>query len=94
VIIGLVWSGPEARAVTLELEYFVPGARWVPAYQCRMSRDGRETTLALRALVCQRSGEDWSAAKLELSTAAPLAVDRDPRAALAADRQGPGLARR
>lgn len=72
VIIGLVWSGPEARAVTLELEYFVPGARWVPAYQCRMSRDGRETTLALRALVCQRSGEDWSAAKLELSTAAPL----------------------
>lgn len=72
VIIGLVWSGPEARAVTLELEYFVPGARWVPAYQCRMSRDGRETTLALRALICQRSGEDWSAAKLELSTAAPL----------------------
>lgn len=72
VIIGLTWSGPAATSVTLELEYFVPGARWAPAYQCRMSRDGRETSLSLRALVCQRSGEDWSAAKLELSTAAPV----------------------
>ena len=72
VIVGLVWSGPAPKGVTLELEYFVPGARWLPAYQCRLSRDGRSTTLTLRGLVCQRSGEDWSAAKLELSTAAPL----------------------
>ncbi len=72
VIIGLTWSGPAATAVTLELEYFVPGARWAPAYQCRMSRDGAQTALSLRALVCQRTGEDWSAAKLELSTAAAV----------------------
>jgi uncharacterized protein (TIGR02231 family) len=54
------------------LDYFVAGARWAPSYQCRMSRDCRQAELMLRALVCQRSGEDWRGAKLTLSTAAPM----------------------
>jgi hypothetical protein len=56
----------------LILEYHVPGARWTPSYQCRMSRDCREAEIAMRALVCQRSGEDWRGVALCLSTAAPL----------------------
>ena len=56
----------------LVLEYFVLGARWAPAYQCRMSRDCRQADVQLRAMVCQKTGEDWSAVTLDLSTAAPM----------------------
>jgi hypothetical protein len=56
----------------LLLEYHVPGARWAPSYQCRMARDCREAEIALRALVAQRSGEDWRGVTLRLSTAAPM----------------------
>lgn len=66
-------QGPAPIAsVTLALEYFVPGARWAPAYQCRLSRDGTEANLQLRALVAQCSGEAWTGAKISLSTAAPM----------------------
>jgi len=64
-------GGPVTR-VELHLEYFVPGARWAPAYQCRMTRDCRQAELVMRALICQRTGEDWKGARLILSTAAPM----------------------
>lgn len=67
-----VLPGSTAKAGTLVLEYFVLGARWAPAYQCRMSRDCRSADLQLRAMVCQRSGEDWRGVKLKLSTASPM----------------------
>ncbi len=67
-----VLPGSTAKSGTLVLEYFVLGARWAPAYQCRMSRDCRSADLQLRAMVCQRSGEDWRGVKLKLSTASPL----------------------
>lgn len=56
---------------TLVLEYFVSGARWMPTYQCRMTRDCRSAELQLRAVVSQRSGEDWRGVRLLLSTASP-----------------------
>lgn len=67
-----VLPGSTAKSGTLVLEYFVLGARWAPAYQCRMSRDCRSADLQLRAMVCQRSGEDWRGVKLKLSTASPM----------------------
>jgi len=67
-----VLPGSTAKQGTLVLEYFVLGARWAPAYQCRMSRDCRSADLQLRAMVCQQSGEDWRGVKLKLSTASPL----------------------
>lgn len=67
-----VLPGSTAKTGTLVLEYFVLGARWAPAYQCRMSRDCRSADLQLRAMVCQRSGEDWRGVKLKLSTASPM----------------------
>ncbi|MBD2129360.1 mucoidy inhibitor MuiA family protein [Microcoleus sp. FACHB-1] len=57
----------------LIVEYFVPGARWTPTYICRLDSAGNQATLAVRALICQRTGEDWSGVSLELSTAQPLA---------------------
>ncbi|WP_155897957.1 mucoidy inhibitor MuiA family protein [Allocoleopsis franciscana] len=56
----------------LVVEYFVPGARWTPTYICRLDSTGNQATVAVRALICQRTGEDWSGVSLELSTAEPL----------------------
>lgn len=58
-----------ASAVELEVEYFVPGARWYPAYDLRLDRTLGGGQLWMRALVAQRTGEDWSAVLLRLSTA-------------------------
>jgi hypothetical protein len=55
------------------VEYFVPGARWTPTYVCRLDSAGNQAAIALRALLCQRTGEDWSGIRLELSTAEPMA---------------------
>ncbi|MEB3339021.1 MAG: DUF4139 domain-containing protein, partial [Leptolyngbyaceae bacterium] len=62
-----------ARSLKVILEYFVPGARWTPAYVCRLDSRANTAAIAVRALICQRTGEDWSGVRLELSTAEPLA---------------------
>ena len=75
VIVRLSYQG-EASTLTgqrLIVEYFVPGARWTPTYICRLDSTGNQATIAVRALICQRTGEDWSGVRLELSTAEPLA---------------------
>jgi hypothetical protein len=72
VHVQLRHGGAPLTRTELSLEYFIPGARWAPSYQCRLSRDCREVELVMRALICQASGEDWSGVKLVLSTAAPM----------------------
>ena len=61
-------SFPES---TLILEYFVPGARWTPTYVCCLDSQKNTASLALRAFICQQTGEDWKGVKIELSTANP-----------------------
>ncbi|MEP0855396.1 DUF4139 domain-containing protein [Trichocoleus sp. DQ-U1] len=56
----------------LVIEYFVPGARWTPTYVCRLNSAESSASIAVRALICQRTGEDWSGVRLELSTAEPM----------------------
>ncbi len=62
-------AGATAESAQLALEYLVPGARWAPAYTFRFAKDYSTTELSMRALVCQKTGEDWAGAKLVLSTA-------------------------
>ncbi|MFT3712148.1 MAG: mucoidy inhibitor MuiA family protein [Archangium sp.] len=62
----------KAKKARLVLEYFVLGARWAPAYQCRMTRDCTQADLQMRAVVAQRTGEDWRGVTLRLSTASPM----------------------
>jgi hypothetical protein len=62
-------AGAIAPCARLLVSYFVPGARWAPAYTVRLDRDMDRGTLELRALVGQTSGEDWSGVALTLSTA-------------------------
>jgi hypothetical protein len=71
-LVSLSYSGSgETAARRLVLEYFVPGARWTPTYVCRLDSKNNSADIAVRALICQRSGEDWSGVRLELSTAQP-----------------------
>ncbi|MFI0937592.1 DUF4139 domain-containing protein [Streptomyces sp. NPDC021020] len=62
-------AGDGGLDVVLDVEYQVPGACWVPVYQLRL--DGRSGAggLVLRAMVAQRTGEDWTGVRLALSTA-------------------------
>ncbi|GHH80295.1 hypothetical protein GCM10018781_60200 [Kitasatospora indigofera] len=58
--------GPELE---IELEYGVPGARWVPAYRLDYRQGAGSGSLLLRASVVQRTGEDWAGVRLALSSA-------------------------
>ncbi len=53
----------------LRFEYRVAGARWAPAYTVTFDRAMSQARLALRAVVSQRTGEDWTRIRLALSTA-------------------------
>ncbi|MFY0530448.1 DUF4139 domain-containing protein [Archangium gephyra] len=81
VHVQLRHGGGALRRVELSVEYFVPGARWAPSYQCRLSRDCRQVELVTRAIICQYSGEDWRGVKLVLSTAAPMSWTELPELA-------------
>lgn len=78
VVARLRQNDKPVSRVVFELEYFVPGARWAPAYQCRVARQGGSADLNMRALVVQRTGEDWKGVKLSLSTAMPLRYSELP----------------
>ncbi|HJN72602.1 MAG TPA: DUF4139 domain-containing protein [Myxococcota bacterium] len=56
-------------ACTLRLSYRVPGARWAPAYSLRLNAEMSSAELEVRALIAQRTGEDWDQARVTLSTA-------------------------
>ncbi|MFO0660691.1 MAG: DUF4139 domain-containing protein [Polyangiaceae bacterium] len=63
----------DSKGASIVIEYLVAGAKWVPAYQCRMDREGRRADIVMRAHVVQRTGEDWRAVRLTLSTASAIA---------------------
>jgi hypothetical protein len=69
VALGRSGDGAASGGGRLVIEYLVPGARWAPAYSLRIDRAGKRARLAVRAVVSQRSGEDWSGVVLSLSTA-------------------------
>jgi hypothetical protein len=68
VVVQIQGAGSE-KETSIELEYFVPGACWAPAYGLRIRKDLSSAELTMRAMVSQRSGEDWKGVKLTLSTA-------------------------
>jgi uncharacterized protein (TIGR02231 family) len=63
---------------TLTLSYLVGQARWEPSYDVRLAADGKNAELTYRALVWQRSGEEWPGVNLSLSTASPEAGGAPP----------------
>ncbi|MDP2344789.1 MAG: DUF4139 domain-containing protein [Deltaproteobacteria bacterium] len=63
--------GVDGVDVDIEVEYFVPAARWVPSYSLHLTstEQGTHARLVLGALVAQASGEDWDDVELLVSTA-------------------------
>jgi hypothetical protein len=58
-------------AVDVELEYFVPGALWKPAYDLHFAAARGQLRVETAAVVVQSTGEDWTDAALSFSTAIP-----------------------
>ncbi|WP_018639079.1 DUF4139 domain-containing protein [Parafrankia elaeagni] len=58
-----------AEAGELEVSYLVRSASWTSGYDARL--EGERVTLTWFAMISQRTGEDWPAADLRLSTARP-----------------------
>jgi hypothetical protein len=64
----------EARAagpLDVQLEYFMPGARWKPSYDLHYASARGLAHLETAAVVEQTTGEDWEQAALSFSTAVP-----------------------
>jgi uncharacterized protein (TIGR02231 family) len=61
-----------AGSARIALTYLTQGAGWTPAYEARLDTGEKERkpslTLVRRALVAQRTGEDWSNVQLSVST--------------------------
>jgi hypothetical protein len=62
---------PSTESLQLVVEYFINGARWTPTYVCRLNSATNTAAIAVRALIAQRTGEDWNGVQIELSTATP-----------------------
>jgi uncharacterized protein (TIGR02231 family) len=61
-----------AGPVKLKLTYRVPGARWTPVYEARLSTGAKPSlAFATRARIDQTTGEDWRDVVLTLSTTRP-----------------------
>ncbi len=81
-----------AGPVTLALRYGVHGASWTPAYSARMDEDSRVVRLETHALVRQYTGEAWTDAELQLSTASPVVGGAAPTVnAWVLDEHGSGV---
>lgn len=62
----------------LDLDYVVPGARWMPTYDARLSPGGDSLEWHYYGVVSQQTGEDWTGVHLDLSTARPAAGSTPP----------------
>ncbi|MCB9592732.1 MAG: DUF4139 domain-containing protein [Sandaracinaceae bacterium] len=70
-----------AGEAALRVEYRVDAARWAPTYALRLDRAMGGASLELRAMVAQRTGEDWDGVALSLSTASLQAWSELPELA-------------
>lgn len=61
----------QAGKTQLSLEYFVPGAAWLPNYELHFDPQKGRAVLQTAAQIWQASGEAWSDVKLNLSTSMP-----------------------
>ncbi|MDP6542345.1 MAG: mucoidy inhibitor MuiA family protein [Phycisphaerae bacterium] len=71
----LVGAKPPA---SIKLSYLVSSAGWSPAYNIRLSGEGKSVTIEYLAEAWQQSGEDWSKVALTLSTATPHMNAKSP----------------
>ncbi|HHO49864.1 MAG TPA: DUF4139 domain-containing protein, partial [Deltaproteobacteria bacterium] len=71
-VILAVGDPEEGADPTVELSYQIRGASWSPAYTLDANQELSSGRFAMRALVIQGTGEDWSGVTLRLTTAPSL----------------------
>lgn len=71
-------EAPKDGAMTVAVEYQVPGASWGPVYDARLATESGKLSLTQYGVVRQRTGEDWSEVALTLSTAKPAQGSQMP----------------
>ena len=69
-VLALVQSR-QGGALSLEMEYFMTGASWRPAYELHYDPAGGKLRLLTAGRVQQGTGEDWESVEMLLSTAIP-----------------------
>ncbi len=72
ILVGVSGEG------TARVSYQVNGAGWHPAYRASLDSSASKLELVRQAIVEQRTGEDWSAVKLKLSTGLPRLSPQGP----------------
>ncbi|MBN1533051.1 MAG: mucoidy inhibitor MuiA family protein [Spirochaetes bacterium] len=66
-----VYAGAATRS-SIELTYIIPNTRWGMKYDIRASESDRNVTMSMFADIYQKTGEDWDAVNLFLSTGQPV----------------------
>jgi uncharacterized protein (TIGR02231 family) len=64
-------AAERAGSIELAVSYLVQGAGWRPVWDARLEAETGALELALLGEVTQRTGEDWTEARLSVSTAEP-----------------------
>ena len=68
-VVSLYGENKDCEEATILLEYQVPGARWAPTYSVKFDKSYDSGKLSMRAVVAQKTGEEWTNVDLALSTA-------------------------
>lgn len=61
----------QAGPATINLNYYITNAGWLPSYDLRAISNEQNVKLTYKAQIHQQSGNDWSNVRLVLSTANP-----------------------
>jgi uncharacterized protein (TIGR02231 family) len=69
--VALEISAEKAGRLEVSVSYAVPSASWQPVWDARLLPEASAADLSLLASVRQKSGEDWTDARLSVSTAEP-----------------------
>lgn len=69
----------KGKGAELSLSYVAMGARWFPSYDVRYEPGDAKVEVSFSGLVSQETGEDWTDAKLVLSTAIPATTASLPK---------------
>jgi len=77
VVKVVVTSETETKSL-LKLDYFVPDASWIPAYDIRITETDQPLDFIYKARVTQNTDENWDNVKLTLSTGNPALSNTKP----------------
>lgn len=75
---SLAVQATTATQLKLAISYQIQGASWSPVYSASLDTQQQQLTLKTQAQIQQRTGEDWEAAAITLSTLRPASGSQMP----------------